>query len=318
MVIASPPRCAGVEVALFYGPNLALGGLNGLGETGPVGVKARVTVAESGALRFNAGVGYGLYRYPSKHVYYLIWDRVGERGFVAVGAIAKLLGIRGEYAISILRGASGLSSGAETTRLGGKPCPRQLIISGNGWNVRTCGGGHAVLRRYETQAITERRFEMGRIIAMVILGMAFFAACGDDDATGPTATSGGEVELRVVFSYKFSTHREGVGYNFVKGQRVKITTMTHPSWRLGEFSDMDLWPGSGYYTIWAKPKRIYLENGEHVDCAYFRAGESIRFKLRALKDKARCEITIKNISAERVSEEYIISKFLMRYKMEIY
>lgn len=78
MVIASPPRCAGGEVALFYAPNLALGGLNGLGETGPLGVKARVTVAESGALRFNAGVGYGLYRYRSKHVYYLIWDRVGE------------------------------------------------------------------------------------------------------------------------------------------------------------------------------------------------------------------------------------------------
>ena len=33
-----------------------MGGLNGLGETGPLGAKARVTVAESGALRLNAGV----------------------------------------------------------------------------------------------------------------------------------------------------------------------------------------------------------------------------------------------------------------------
>jgi opacity protein-like surface antigen len=78
LVAASPPPCAAVEVALFYAPNLALGGLNGLGEAGPLGVKARVAVAESGALRFNAGVGYGLYRYRSKHIYYLIWDRVGE------------------------------------------------------------------------------------------------------------------------------------------------------------------------------------------------------------------------------------------------
>lgn len=78
MLIASPPVCAGVEVALYYAPNLALGGLNGLGETGPLGAKARVVVAESGALRFNAGAGYGLYRYRSKYVYYLIWDRVGE------------------------------------------------------------------------------------------------------------------------------------------------------------------------------------------------------------------------------------------------
>jgi hypothetical protein len=31
MVVASPPPCAGVEVALFYAPNLAVGGLNGLG-----------------------------------------------------------------------------------------------------------------------------------------------------------------------------------------------------------------------------------------------------------------------------------------------
>jgi hypothetical protein len=108
MVVASPPRCAGGEVALFYAPNLALGGLNGLGEAGPLGVKARVTVAESGALRLNAGVGYGLYQYRSKHVYYLIWDRVGERGFVAGGAIAKLLGIRGEYAVSVLRGGVAL------------------------------------------------------------------------------------------------------------------------------------------------------------------------------------------------------------------
>ena len=75
MVIALPPPCAGVEVALFYAPNLALGGLDGLGETGPLGVKARVTVAESGALRLNARVGYGVYRDRSKHVYYLIWDR---------------------------------------------------------------------------------------------------------------------------------------------------------------------------------------------------------------------------------------------------
>ena len=78
MVVASPPPCAGVEVALFYAPNLALGGLNGLGETGPLGVKARVTVAEAGALRLNAGVGYGLYRYRNKYVYKGIWNRAGE------------------------------------------------------------------------------------------------------------------------------------------------------------------------------------------------------------------------------------------------
>jgi len=78
IVMASPPPGAGVEVALLYAPNLALGGLNGPGEIGPGGVKARVTVAASGPLRLNAGVGYGLYRYRSKYVHYAIWEGVGE------------------------------------------------------------------------------------------------------------------------------------------------------------------------------------------------------------------------------------------------
>ena len=157
---------------------------------------------------------------------------------------------------------------------------------------------------------------MGRIILAAVLALAIFAACGDDEPTGPT-TQGGEVDFEVAYNMDWGEGcSHGAGYRFVKQQKIDI--IGYDIDKLGELSDMDLWPHCPKdYRIWAKPKRIYLNNGERVDSLYFRAGEAVEFKLRTLDGKARCEITIKNISAESFGE-WLVSKFVMRYKIEIY
>ena len=150
---------------------------------------------------------------------------------------------------------------------------------------------------------------MFRVIAAV-LAVGILAAC-DSGPTGPT-TFGGEVELETVsrLSPLWSSH--GQGYNFVKGQKIEISS--YDSDRLGKLSDIDLWGNN----IYAAPKRIYLDNGERVNGLSLRVGESATFKLRALEDKARCEITIKYVSWEQIQTSYVIHKFFMRYKIEIY
>lgn len=151
---------------------------------------------------------------------------------------------------------------------------------------------------------------MGRI-TVAILAAGILAAC-DDGATGPT-TFGGEVELKTVIVYRHSYLSNSQGYNFVKGQKIEISSNDELEGRLGKLSDIDLWGNS----IYAKPQRIYLD-GERVDSLHLRVGESATFKLRTLKDKARCEVTIKYVSRERIGDECIIYKFLMRFKIEIY
>ncbi len=150
---------------------------------------------------------------------------------------------------------------------------------------------------------------MLRIIA-IILGVGFLTAC-DNGPTGPT-TFGGEVELETVSSRSPTSSSCGQGYNFVRGRKVKIASCDTD--RLGELSDIDLWDNR----IYAKPKRIYLGNDERVDSIHLGVGESATFKLRALKDKARCEITIKCASREYIPNVYVKHKFFIRFKIEIY
>ena len=152
---------------------------------------------------------------------------------------------------------------------------------------------------------------MFRVIAAV-LAVGILAAC-DNGPTGPT-TFGGEVTLETGSHLRHSYLSYGEGYNFVRGQRIKISRNDELEGRLGTLSDMDLWGGR----IYAKPQRIYLDNGEQVDRLSLRVGESATFTLRALKDKARCRITIKYVSSEWISDEWRINKFFMRFKIEIY
>lgn len=150
---------------------------------------------------------------------------------------------------------------------------------------------------------------MLRIITAV-LAVGILTAC-DNGPTGPT-TFGGEVELETASSMRSSGSSRGQGYNFVTGQKIIITADDEA--RLGELSDIDLWGN----WIYARPKRIYLDNDERVDSIHLGVGESATFKLRTLKDKARCEVTIKCVSIERISNEWLICKFFMRFKIEIY
>ena len=155
---------------------------------------------------------------------------------------------------------------------------------------------------------------MGRIIAIAILAAGILAAACDNGTTGPTVY-GGEVEFETLLHFRHGYLSRGQGYNFVKGQKIEISKNDTLEGRLGELSDIDLW--STY--IYAKPKRIYLDNGERVYFLCLRVGESATFKLRTLKDNARCETTIKYVSQERfVEERFVKNKFLMRYKIEIY
>ena len=147
-------------------------------------------------------------------------------------------------------------------------------------------------------------------IIIAVLAVGILAAC-DNGPTGPT-TFGGEVELETGTYYHHSSFSYGAGYNFVKGQKIKISRNDELEGRLGKLSDIDLWGG----WVYAKPQRIYLDNDERVDG--LRVGESATFKLRALKDKARCEVTIKYVSREYIPNEYCKSKYFMRYKIEIY
>ena len=150
---------------------------------------------------------------------------------------------------------------------------------------------------------------MFRIIA-VVMAVGILAAC-DNGPTGPT-TFGGEVTLETGTNMYYSDLSYGEGYNFVRGQRIEISP--YEELHLGRMSDIDLWRGG----IYAAPKRIYLDNGEQVDRLSLRVGESATFTLRALKDTARCEVTIKYVSRERISSEWVINKYFMCYKIEIY
>jgi len=153
--------------------------------------------------------------------------------------------------------------------------------------------------------------KMTRII-VAVLAVGMLAAC-DSGPTGPT-TTGGEVNLQVSRNMRWGYLNRGAGYYFVERRKIEIM----PYDPLGRRSDMDLWPaGEWYYQIHATPRRIYVGNHKPVGTIAFEPGESVTFKLRTLDDKARCEITIKNVSRE-CSEEYVVSKFVMRYKIEIY
>jgi len=160
---------------------------------------------------------------------------------------------------------------------------------------------------------------MVKVIAATVLAVGILAACGEGP-TGPTATSGGEVELRVVWDYRWPVWNErhtGMAYWFVDRRKEEINTYEH----IGTYSDIALWPAGngGDCGIYAKPGRIYLGNGKlRCNSLFLCKGESVKFKLRTLDDKARCEVTIKNISTEKPEYGVVISKFIMRYKIEIY
>ena len=152
---------------------------------------------------------------------------------------------------------------------------------------------------------------------MVILGMAFFAACGDDDATGPTA-QGGEVALEL-FKHKDIVYRStGEGYDFATCAKVKIT-MEQALKDIGEISDLDGFPemlGSTEYALWATPHRIYMDTGGRPNCLHLDFGEKATFELVTLDGKARYEIAVEHhkvgFDAKRNGT---VSEFVMRYRL---
>ena len=153
---------------------------------------------------------------------------------------------------------------------------------------------------------------MGRIIAMVILGMAFFAACGDDDATGPTA-QGGEVKLEMFKHSEYSDKDTGEGYTFISGEKTRVTPYTS-----AEDIDICAFPTrvEPYdISVRASRQRIYI-GGQQISVIYLEYNESVDLELVTIDNETRYKIFLQNrkigFDAKRNGT---VSEFVMRYKL---
>ena len=157
---------------------------------------------------------------------------------------------------------------------------------------------------------------MGRIIAMVILAMVVFAACGDDDATGPTATSGEAVEFTLLKHHKYIKWA-GEGYIFATCEKFVFRMDYHPvlykldiGFTPGFYPNPDIW-------VCTSGRRIYREGEEDpISGFYIDYGRNADFILVTLDGKARYKIVVsyKYVGANE-ERTYSIFKVFMWYRL---